>query len=36
MDGPDVWMEVVGVDWGINFQPYRSARTTLGESVGRR
>jgi len=36
VDGPDVWMEVVGVDWGIDFQPYRSARTTLGESVGRR
>jgi len=34
VDGSDVWMEVVGVDWGRGFQPYRSARTTLGD-VGR-
>ena len=31
VDGADVWMEVVGVDWGRGFQPYRSARTTLGD-----
>ena len=36
VDGPEVWMEVVGVDWGINFQPYRSARTMLSDPVGRR
>jgi hypothetical protein len=32
VDGADVWMEVVGVDWGRGFQPYRSARTTLGDT----
>ncbi len=31
VDGPDAWMEVVGVDWGRGFRPYRSARTTLGD-----
>jgi hypothetical protein len=31
VDGADTWMEVVGVDWGRGFQPYRSARTTLGD-----
>ena len=29
VNGPEVWMEVVGVDWGSNFRPYRSARTNL-------
>lgn len=29
VNGPEVWLEVIGVDWGRNFQPYRSARTTL-------
>ncbi len=24
-------MEVVGVDWGVGFQPYRSSRVTLEE-----
>jgi 3',5'-cyclic AMP phosphodiesterase CpdA len=36
LDGPDVWMEVVGVDWGINFQPYRTARTSLSDTIGSR
>ena len=36
VDGPEVWMEVVGVDWGADFQPYRSARTSLSDAVGRR
>jgi Calcineurin-like phosphoesterase len=31
VDGPDVWMEVVGVAWGSGFRPYRSARTSLTE-----
>lgn len=31
VDGDRWWLDVVGVDWGRNFQPYRSARTTLGE-----
>ena len=36
VDGPEVWMEVVGVDWGRNFQPYRSTRTSLTDPVGGR
>jgi hypothetical protein len=31
VDGARIWAEVVGVDWGRGYQPYRSARTTLGE-----
>lgn len=31
VNGPERWMEVVGVDWGRDFQPYRSARTTLAD-----
>jgi hypothetical protein len=31
VNGPDVWMEVVGVAWGSDFRPYRSARTSLTE-----
>jgi hypothetical protein len=34
VDGPELWMEVIGVDWGAGFQPYRSARTTLSDPVG--
>ena len=33
VDGPEVWMEVIGVDWGRNFQPYRSSRTSLSDPV---
>jgi len=29
VDGPSVWVEVVGVDWGRGFEPYRSSRTSL-------
>ena len=36
VDGPEVWMEVVGVDWGRNFRPYQSARTSLSDLVGGR
>jgi hypothetical protein len=31
VDGARTWVEVIGVDWGRNFQPYRSARSTLGD-----
>jgi hypothetical protein len=24
-----MWLEVIGVDWGRGFQPYRSARAPL-------
>ena len=30
VDGDRWWLEVIGVDWGRNYQPYRSARATLG------
>lgn len=33
VDGPSVWMEVVGVDWGRTFQPYRSSATELGDTL---
>jgi 3',5'-cyclic AMP phosphodiesterase CpdA len=29
VDGSSIWLEVIGVDWGRGFQPYRSARTIL-------
>ena len=32
VDGARTWLEVVGVDWGSGFQPYRSARTTLSDT----
>jgi hypothetical protein len=35
VDGPKVTVDVVGVDWGANFQPYRSARAALTDSVVR-
>ena len=35
VDGPKVTVDVVGVDWGANFQPYRSARATLADTVVR-
>ncbi len=34
VDGPHVTLEVVGVDWGRGFQPYRSARTSLSDDGG--
>lgn len=34
VDGPRVWLEVIGVDWGRGFQPYKSARAGLGEGSG--
>ena len=36
VDGAEVWVEVVGVDWGSNFRPYRSSRTSLSDTVGGR
>ena len=33
VDGARVWLEVVGVDWGRGFQPYRSARTVLSDTT---
>jgi hypothetical protein len=34
--GPRLWLEVIDVDWGRGFQPYRSARAVLGDTVGTR
>jgi hypothetical protein len=33
VDGAEVWMEVIGVEWGAGFAPYRGRRTTLSESA---
>jgi len=33
VDGVRTWLEVVGVDWGRGFQPYRSARSAMRDSV---
>ena len=33
VDGARVWMDVVGVDWGRAFAPYRTARAVLSDSV---
>ncbi len=32
VDGSDVWMEVIGVEWGSDFAPYRSTRTRLSDT----
>ena len=32
VDGARIWADVVGIDWGRGYQPYRSARTTLGDA----
>jgi 3',5'-cyclic AMP phosphodiesterase CpdA len=29
VDGPKLWVEVIGVSWGAGFKPYRSATMTL-------
>jgi 3',5'-cyclic AMP phosphodiesterase CpdA len=36
VDGAEVWLEVVSVDWGTGFSPYRSARTSLSDTNGGR
>jgi hypothetical protein len=33
VDGDKMWFDVVGVDWGTGFQPYKSARVVLSDSV---
>jgi hypothetical protein len=33
VDGDRLWFDVVGVDWGTGFQPYRSARVILSDSA---
>jgi hypothetical protein len=35
VDGADIRLEVIGVDWGRNFAPYRSNAHTLVDSEGR-
>ena len=35
VDGPRMCMEVIGVDWGRGYQPYRSNRASLADSAGR-
>jgi hypothetical protein len=29
VDGPRLWVEVIGVSWGVGFKPYRSAMMTI-------
>jgi hypothetical protein len=36
VDGPRVWMDVIGVDWGAGFAPYRANRAVLGDTAVRR
>ena len=36
VNGDEVWLEVIGVDWGRGFQPYRSARAVIGDSTSQR
>ena len=33
VDGDRLDMDVIGVDWGVNYQPYRSNKTELRDSV---
>lgn len=32
VDGARVWFDVVGVDWGSSYAPYRTNRATLGDA----
>ncbi|MEK7757039.1 MAG: hypothetical protein AAB385_07490, partial [Planctomycetota bacterium] len=32
VDGPRIRLEVIGVDWGRAYQPYRSSRAVLSDS----
>ncbi|MEX2153871.1 MAG: metallophosphoesterase [Gemmatimonadaceae bacterium] len=36
VDGPRMWLEVIGVDWGRAFAPYRSNRATLSDTSSSR
>ena len=33
VDGERVWVDVIGVEWGRGYAPYRSARAVLGDST---
>ena len=33
VDGDRVWVDVVGVDWGRDYKPYRSSRATLSDGA---
>ena len=33
VDGTNIWLDVIGVDWGRGYQPYRSSRATLSDSI---
>ncbi len=33
VDGERVWLEVIGIDWGRDYRPYRSARASLSDGV---
>lgn len=35
VDGEDIQIEVVGVDWGRGFAPYRSSKAQLGDAGGK-
>jgi hypothetical protein len=35
VDDARVWVEVIGIDWGRDYQPYRSARASLTDSTSR-
>lgn len=36
VDGTRLWFDVVGVDWGRDFAPYRSARVVLSDTASSR
>ncbi|WP_373060630.1 metallophosphoesterase [Gemmatimonas sp.] len=36
VDGARVWIEVIGVDWGVGFAPYGNNRSVLGDTAVRR
>jgi hypothetical protein len=36
VDGARMWVEIIGVDWGSNYAPYRSARSALTDTTDRR
>jgi hypothetical protein len=35
VDGERMWLDVIGVDWGRGFRPYRSTRAALADTAGR-
>jgi hypothetical protein len=34
VDGARLWLDVIGVDWGRGFQPYRTNRAGLWDGTG--